>query len=295
MSATGDAPRLSAHALGILENGCPREFALRYKSGRYWPAADGPAARAAEREAGPDRSSGRGNAPEGRDAREGPADAYLGTAFHLLAQQHGLGLDVGPFVDALALDLPKLPAVWAHFRASGHATPSPDATVWNEQALHFEVAGVQVMVRYDRVMREGDRWTILDWKTGRPQAKRLQDGWQARLYPYALVAAGQALPAGAPVRPRDVRVVFWEVERGTAIEVPYDDARHAEVHAALVELAARARAPFDPEQDDDPAFPRKPRRCPTCSYHDHCNRRFAALAPAVMPAPPAFATAPLLA
>lgn len=275
MSATGDAPRLSAHALGILENGCPREFALRYKAGRYWPAADGPAARAAEREAGPEL-----------------ADAYLGTAFHLLAQQHGLGLDVGPFVDALALDLPKLAAVWARFRESGHASPSPTATVWNEQALHFEVGGVPVMVRYDRVMREGDRWTILDWKTGRPQAKRLQEGWQARLYPYALVMAGQALPDGALVRPRDVRVVFWEVERGTAIEVPYDDARHAEVHEALLALAARARAPFHPELADDPAFPRKPRRCATCSYHDLCNRRFDDLRPATQAAPPAFAASP---
>lgn len=268
-----DAPRLSAHALGILESGCPREFALRYKAVRYWPAADGPAARARETE---------GAAPD-------PADARLGTAFHLLAQQHSLGLDVTPFVAALAGELPKLPGVWARFRDSEHATPGAGATVWTEQALHFEVAGVPVMVRFDRVVREGDRWTVLDWKTGRPQAKRLQTGWQARLYPYALVVAGRALPGGGTVRPSDVRVVFWEVERGTAIDVPYDEARHAEVHRALLEMAARASAPFHPELDDDPAFPRKPRRCPTCSYHDHCNRRFEAPVAPSAPAPPAFA------
>lgn len=264
-----DAPRLSAHALGILDGGCPREFALRYKASRYWPAADGPAARAAEaQDAGPD-----------------DADADLGTAFHLLAQQHSLGLDVAPIVDALAAVLPKLPGVWSRFLETVHATPPAGSRVWTEQALHFQVDGVPVMVRYDRVVREGDRYTILDWKTGRPQAKRLQEGWQARLYPYALVAAGHALPDGGPVRPSDVRVVFWEVERGTAIEVPYDEARHAEVHEALRTMAARATAPFRPELEDDPGFPRKPRRCPRCSYHDFCNRRFGELAHAAPPAP----------
>ena len=264
MSTPSEAPRLSAHALGILESGCEREFALRYKSGHFWPAA----------------------------AALEPADAYLGTAFHLLVQQHGLGLDVSPVIAALAEALPKLPGVWARFLATPHAAPAPGATVWTEQALHFEVAGVPVMVRYDRVVRAGDRWTIYDWKTGRPQAKRLQDGWQARLYPYALVAASQALPGGGAVRPADVRLVFWEVERGAAIEVPYDDARHAEVHEALVAMAGRALRPFDAARDDDPAFPRKPSRCARCSYHDHCNRRFTDLAGVVAPAPPAFVAAP---
>lgn len=273
MSPIEETPRLSAHALGILANGCPREFALRYKAARYWPAADGAAIR---------------TAPDAPAAD--PADAYLGTAFHLLAQQHGLGLDVGPFVEALALDLPKLPGIWARFRESEHATPPAGATVWTEQALHFEVDGVPAMVRFDRVVRDGDRWTILDWKTGKPQARKLAEGWQAKLYPYALVAAGEALPDGGPVRPADVRVVFWEVERGTAIEVPYDDARHAEVGAALREVATRARAPFRSELEDDPNFPRRPSRCPTCSYRDHCNRRFADLARTVAPPPPLFRT-----
>lgn len=276
MTVSLDAPRLSAHALGILESGCAREFALRYKASRYWPAADGPGARQGD------------PADPGADQ----ADARLGTAFHLLVQQHSLGLDVSSIVTALAVELPKLPVVWARFLDTPHASPAPGAAVWTEQALHFQVAGVPVMVRYDRVVREGDRWTIFDWKTGRPQAKHLQDGWQARLYPYALVVAGHALPGGGPLRPADVRVVFWEVERGTAIEVPYDEARHAEVHQALLKMAARASAPFSPALEDDPAFPRKPRRCPKCSYHDHCNRRFAALSTLVTPAPPAFSGGP---
>lgn len=258
-----DSPSLSAFSVGILQDGCAREFALKYKARRYWPAGSLEAPR-----------------PE--------ADTFLGTAFHILVQQRALGLDVRPFVEALAADAPALPEVWARFMASEHATLPAGARAWDEQALHFRVGGAAFMARLDRIVRDGDRWLVLDWKTGKPNAAKLQASWQARLYPFALVEAGHTLPGGGPVRPEDVRLVFWEVGRGTPVEVPYDAARHEAVRRQLEAVAARAAAPFDAASADCPAFPRQARRCGRCSFDQLCNPRFADVPALPAPAPPSF-------
>lgn len=261
---------LSAHAIGTLLNGCEREFALKYKARRYWPAGD----------------------PTALEEPRSEADTFLGTAFHILVQQHALGLDVAPFVAALAEDAPKLPDVWARFLASEHAVPPPGARTWDEQALHVVVDGVPILARVDRIVHGPDGWLILDWKTGRPKADKLRAGWQAKVYPYALVEAGHALPGGAPVRPDEVRLVFWDVERGEAIEVPYDAATHAEVGAQLAEVARKAMRPFDAAAADCPNFKRRARRCGGCGFDQLCNPRFGEVPrPAPLP-PPAFTLAP---
>ncbi len=251
---------LSAHALKTLDKGCLRAFALRHKANRYWPA-DGP--------------------------RQGP-EAVLGTAFHALVHQHALGLDVGPFVAALAADAPRLPEVWARFEASEHATIPAGAQAWHEQALHFRVAGVAFMARLDRIVLDTGRWRILDWKTGNPDPDKLKRDWQARLYPFALAEAGQALAGGDAVEPGAIELVFWDVVRGLPIPVPYDRAQHEQVRAELERLVARASAPFDLAAADCANFPRKASACGRCEFNQLCNPRFSEVPAPPPPAPPRF-------
>ena len=241
-------PRLSVHALRTWDT-CPRQFALRYRLNRYWPA------------------------PEGRaqDA-EGERRKRLGEAFHRLVEYRMRGLDPARSLAAWLPDLPELEAMWRTFEASPETRIPPGAHVWTEQALHATVAGVPVMARYDRIVQVGDRWSILDWKTGHLSHARLHDDWQTRLYPYLLVEAGAALGRG-PIAPHQVEMVYVQVKGHDLWTLDHSSARHEATRLELERRAAAAMAPFDPLLDDDPAFPRQPTACANCVYDTLCNPR----------------------
>lgn len=238
-------PRLSANALTQYAQ-CKRRFALRYKASRYWPAPD----------AGPER--------------QGADPLVLGSAFHQLVHQRVLGLELAATLALRESELPELGTLWRQFERSPHAGRGETVRWWSEQTLHFAIAGVPVEVRYDRVMEEAGRWTILDWKTGRVSAK-IREGWQTRLYQFALVEAGEAL-AGVPVAPEQVTLVYWEVAKGHAETVSYSAAAHARIRRELEAIAAEVVAPFDEDLVDDVHFPRNPVHCPKCPFDAYCNR-----------------------
>jgi len=255
-------PRLSAHALEQLER-CPRKFALRYKARRFWPAT-APAAREASTEA-----------------------QALGVTLHRLVQRHALGLPVAATLAEAAQELPALTACWQAFAASPHATPPAAAEVWTEQTLHLRLptaAGpLPLEVRFDRLVRQGDSWTILDWKTGRVGA-HLATTWQTRLYPFVLAEAGAALAGSDAPAPERIALTYWEVAAGQGLTLRHNQVRHAATRDALEAIAARVAAPFDEAAPDDPAYPRDPSHCPHCPYDSLCNGR---PLPAPTPPPPA--------
>lgn len=241
-------PRLSAHALKQYQD-CPRKFALRYKVGRYWPAAE-----RTER------------------AHEGDPLA-LGSAFHQLVHQQVLGLDVDGALSAYHEALPELERLWGSFVASPYVEPPALGRVWTEQVLHFTLAGVSFEVRYDRLLAEGGRWTILDWKTGKIDPVRLADDWQTKLYLFALVEAGAVLNDGAAISPEAVRIVYWEVKTGTQCPIPYDAARHEAIRRELTLRAQEVLPTFDEHAPDDGRFPKKAAHCDRCHYDSLCNRQ----------------------
>lgn len=244
-----ELPRVSAHALAEYER-CPRKFALRFKVGRHWPA------------------------PDPADAPKSAAALALGQAFHHLVQAHALGLNVTPVLAAHATDMPTLSGFWQTFVDSSHAAAVPDVSHYTEQTLHFTLAPLPFTVRYDRVERQGDRWTIVDWKTGKVTAKHHQDSWQTRLYLFALAEAGQVLNQGQPIDPAAIRLVYWEAASGKELVVPHDADRQKAWRADLTAIASQLAAPFDEEAPEaDTAFPRRPAHCPECSFDALCNRQ----------------------
>jgi hypothetical protein len=233
---------------------CPRRFALTYKARRFWPAASPAAAEQAP----------------GQDARA------LGVALHRLVQRQALGLSVAASLADAAAELPTLPKLWAAYAASPHADPAPGAQVWTEQTLHLRLptaAGpLPLEVRYDRLVKQGDDWTILDWKTGRVGAG-LTGAWQTQLYPFVLAEAGHALAGEAPPGVTAIRLTYWEVATGKSLTVRHDAARHEATRAALETIAARVAVPFDEAAPDDPAYPRVPAQCGECPFDSLCNGR----------------------
>lgn len=241
-----ETPRISQHSLGDFE-ACRRRFALKYKASRYWP---GPLPADSD--------------PEASDA------IRTGQLFHRIVQQQALGLDVSSVIGAEGERLPRLGVLWRMFAASPHARPKGE--VFTEAPLHFTFAQAPFMVRYDRLVKDGDDWEILDWKTGKTTRSRLESSFQTKLYRFALVQAGAVYNDGRPIRPERVRMTYWDVQRGRPEEFAYDQVSFETDHAQFERLAKAVLAPFDEGLADDPRFARTRDRavCDRCSFLSYC-------------------------
>lgn len=246
---------------------CQRFFTLQYRGGRYWPGL----------------------------VREPSADMHLGEVFHKLVVRHRLGLEVSPPAE--------LARAWAGFLASRYALPrgpgeaveiggpdapgQPDAPngtgaplVFSEQVLQFSLEGVPFLVRCDEIRRQGDQWTILDWKTGRVRESELAGHWQTRLYRFALALAGSAIGAGGAIPAPNIKMVYLLVRLEKALEFPYDLAAFEADRQLFTEIARQAAIPAE-----SLAWPEDPETCRTCRFDTLCNAR---------PAPPVSTTVPHL-
>lgn len=236
-------PEVSQHALSRLDQ-CERLFELAHLQRVNWPA--------------PDPMDDR---PDVRARLE------LGTVFHRLVHWHARGYAVDPLLDMLAEveGLADIRGYWADFLASPHAT-SPEAC-WSEQTLRVAIAGLRVVVRYDRLVRHDDgRWVILDWKTGRRfDAASAASNWQTRLYRLALVAGGQVFNGGRPIAPTDVTVVYWHVPSGESHSYPYSESLRAEDEAALEKVAGRLAEGLEA------GFAPNASHCERCVYQTRCQ------------------------
>lgn len=253
MTTALELPRISSASLKDWSV-CKRRFALRYRVSRYWPG------------------------PQARDMDpEASERIRTGQVFHRMVQQHALGLDVTPVLEAERATLSRLEQLWALFARSEHAMPP--AASWTEAPLHFQFHGVPFMVRFDRLVKDGASWRILDWKTGKENRATLQASWQTRLYRFALVEAGHVYQQGEPIPPESVRMVYWDVNKGREEAFDYDAATYEADRRTFEQLAGAVLAPFDEALPDDPRFPRPTDRaeCARCSFDSYCNPTQASL------------------
>lgn len=203
-------PPLSATALRDWSR-CERRYGFSRLEKRAWPAP----------------------APE-------PPEARLGARFHQLAHWHAQGDDPRP----LLAGEPRLNGWYQRYRTSAYARTGPG--VWSEQALAMPFQDGRLMATFDRLIQDGDFWTIVDWKTGRPpaDANRLALDWQTRLYPFLLAEAAPALPGGpaGSVVPEAIQMVYVYVETGQVFPFVHDALTHQATHRALEETLAAIRA-----------------------------------------------------
>lgn len=235
---------LSASALQDFAD-CAQRFYLRYVAGRRWPAL------------------------QVADVLEHERRLQWGEQFHLLAHQHQLGLPLAA-LNRHAQSEP-LATWWRNYLA--HA-PRPAGQVWSEVTLHCDFEGYRLMAKFDRLMWDGERALILDWKTTPQPTPRatLQRRLQTLVYPLALAEAGPAW-LGAPIQPEAISMMYWfPAFPAQAVAFPYSAAHHAEARARLSALLARLHA-ADPAWDLRTA---NEQHCRFCGYRSLCARGAAA-------------------
>ena len=160
---------------------CRRQFLLRYVERLAWPA------------------------PLTDQLDKWEAAANRGRAFHQLALQESLGLDVEDAVQRSRDRL--LAAWWRNWREQPPMVPA--GVVFGETMLSVPLAGRRLVAKFDRVVlaEEGRAW-IFDWKTGRkkPDQAAYEQSWQTLVYRFVLVEAGAVLNEGRALAPDAVDI-----------------------------------------------------------------------------------------
>lgn len=167
---------------------CPRRFQLRYLDGIAWPAV------------------------QAEPILENERHMQQGELFHLLAQQHLVGVPVARLT-AMAQSDPDLAAWWQAFLASAPAElPGqrfPEVTL----SAPLGVSGERRLVaKFDLVILATDgRAVIFDWKSSRhrPPRRWLAGRLQTRVYPWLLLHAGLDLNAGQPLGVDRIEMIYW--------------------------------------------------------------------------------------
>lgn len=139
----------------------------------------------------------------------------LGTLFHQWVETRAVasGLpeavdDVEPHDDLVGIDAERLERLKATFLASPYAARRPIAT---ELEIHMPLAGSTVVCKMDAVYADGERSTVVDWKTGAlPTSATDLEERQLQL---ALYRAAYAQHAGVDERLVDAELYFVEHDR----------------------------------------------------------------------------------
>ena len=232
---------------------CQRRFQLRYLDRIAWPAV------------------------EAEPILENERHLQQGALFHLMVQQHLLGVPVERLT-AMAQD-EDLARWWGNYLDAAPAALDGERYPEFPLSAPFGVSGVRRLVaKYDLVVIAPDgRALIFDWKTSRrrsPQS-RLARRLQTRVYPYLLVQAGADLNGGRPFEPGQIEMVYWFADFPDRPErFSYNAAQYAEdggYLAGLLEQIATLSL-------GNGIFPltEVEERCLFCVYRSLCDRGAAA-------------------
>ena len=232
---------------------CQRRFQLRYLDHIAWPAV------------------------EAEPILENERHLQQGALFHLMVQQHLLGVPVERLT-AMAQD-EDLARWWENYLNAAPAVLDGECYPEFTLSAPFGASGVRRLVaKYDLVVVAPDgRALIFDWKTSRrrsPQS-RLAGRLQTRVYPYLLVQAGADLNGGRPFEPGQIEMVYWFADFPDRPErFSYNAAQYAEdggYLAGLLEQIATLSL-------GNGIFPltEVEERCLFCVYRSLCDRGVAA-------------------
>lgn len=143
------------------------------------------------------------------------AATRLGTLFHGWVERRDGAIGLGDAVDDEALDeelvgidAERLERLKQTFLASPYGDRQPAET---EIEIHLPLAGTTVVCKIDAVYRDGDRATVVDWKTGRLPSGEAD--LEARQLQLALYRAAYAAHAGLDPEQVDAELYFVEHDR----------------------------------------------------------------------------------
>ena len=235
---------------------CRRRFQLRYLVGLAWPAV------------------------EAEPGLENERRLQLGAAFHRLMQQHLLGLPTDRLSRAVAAggtESEELPRWWDSFQEHGASlegyAETTDLSIFPETSLTAPLGnGYRLVAKYDLLAIAPDgRAAIFDWKTYRKRPSRtwMEERLQTRVYPFLLALAGEHLNRGNPIKPDDVKMIYWYPEFPTEPErFAYSQAQFEQdgetLNALVREIAGLA--------EEDFSLTGFIERCRFCNYRSLCDR-----------------------
>ena len=143
------------------------------------------------------------------------AATRLGTLFHGWVERRDGAIGLGDAVDDEALDeelvgidAERLERLKQTFLASPYGSREPAET---EIEIHLPLAGTTVVCKIDAVYRDGDRATVVDWKTGRLPSGAAD--LEARQLQLALYRAAYAAHARLDPEQVDAELYFVEHDR----------------------------------------------------------------------------------
>lgn len=148
------------------------------------------------------------------------AATRLGTLFHSWVERRGSAIGLGDALDDDALDeelvgidADRLERLKATFLASPYGTREVAET---ELEVHLPLAGTTVVCKLDAVYRDGERATVVDWKTG--ALPRDAADLESRQLQLALYRAAYAAHAG--IDPELVDAELYFVEHDEVVRPP---------------------------------------------------------------------------
>ena len=187
----------------------------------------------------------------------------LGKAFHRLVSDWLAGRQVGP--EEVASDDPALGRLWRQFLAN---PPPVGAGGLVEREIVLTISGAKVVAKPDLVWRDSQGGlTILDWKTAAHPApvELAEQSCQAKLYPYLVVEAAEALGMGV-AQPDEVQMVFWFVnEPDKSLRIQHSAERHRIVGEWLRRLIEEVLAVVEYPLTADLS------ECARCRYQTYCH------------------------
>lgn len=207
----------------------------------------------------------------------------VGSQFHLLMQQHELGLPVEPLVqediqlkgwyEAFVQAAPQILALSSQrevtFRQSEH-----------QRYLEFRDdrsdSSYLLTVIYDLLVCDEQHARILDWKTyPRPQSARwLQQNWQTRLYPFVLAETSSYLP-------EQISMTYWFFQGGDraaaepqSLNFPYNTPLHEQTRQDLNQILSRLTHWLQCYETQRESFPQVAEfsPCQSCNFALRCQR-----------------------
>jgi RecB family exonuclease len=221
---------------------CPYQFYLRYVLHFQWPAA------------------------QARDMLQFEADRLAGARFHQLVHQLFLGVSLPKLSQIAKNDPDSRVAIWFNAFTTAFSQTLP-GELFTEYTLGVTLGGQELTAKYDLLQRDGENFTIYDWKTShkQPSKKWLTGQMQSRVFPLVL-----ALHLGEINQPFiELRMVYWEAAQP---ERPYIFKSTAQTLAEdqdyIFELMQKINrlSPADFHKTDDI------QRCRYCRYRSYCNR-----------------------
>jgi hypothetical protein len=227
---------------------CPWRFYLRHARRLAWPAI------------------------VAEPALEHERHLQQGSDFHLLVQQHELGIDTEQ-LSAVVRDV-NLRRWWLNYLEQG---PGDVPEVhYPEIVLSTPLGGFRLVAKYDLLaVDRGRRATILDWKTYRRRSGRkwLAERLQTRVYPYVLALAGSHLNGGMPLELEQIEMVYWfagfpdDPERFRYGEEQFGE-DEAYLSSLIEEIQGLSDDQFERTADE--------KRCRFCRYRSLCQRGISA-------------------